>query len=310
MSYTKRRLEDLNILDDFLMSAVASDEEVGADFCRTLLSVLLQRQIGEVQVTAQKTLMPYTPEMHGIRMDVEVKERVKNSQGLPSLNVYDVEPHLRSETNFPKHNRFYQARIDSRFLKSGERDFSKLPDLFILTITDYDPFGEDYMIYTVCNGCKEVPGLEYADGLVFYYFNTKGKKGGTPEIQAMLKYIMESTERNAVNEDIRRLHRCVGKVKTQPEVRDSYMHLSEVIEWEKEKSREEGREEGRAEGREEGRAEGREEGRAEVRAVIGIFVEILQETGADREEIRRKLTEKYEITEETAEGYLEKYWKQ
>lgn len=33
------------------------------------------------------------------------------------------------------------------------------------------------MIYTVCNGCKEVPGLEYADGLVFYYFNTKGKKG-------------------------------------------------------------------------------------------------------------------------------------
>lgn len=263
MSYTKRRLEDLNILDDFLMSAVASDEEVGADFCRTLLSVLLQRQIGEVQVTAQKTLMPYTPEMHGIRMDVEVKERVKNSQGLPSL-------------------------------KSGERDFSKLPDLFILTITDYDPFGEDYMIYTVCNGCKEVPGLEYADGLVFYYFNTKGKKGGTPEIQAMLKYIMESTERNAVNEDIRRLHRCVGKVKTQPEVRDSYMHLSEVIEWEKEKSRE----------------EGREEGRAEVRAVIGIFVEILQETGADREEIRRKLTEKYEITEETAEGYLEKYWKQ
>lgn len=158
------------------------------------------------------------------------------------------------------------------------------------------------MIYTVCNGCREVPGLEYADGLVFYYFNTKGKKGGTPEIQAMLKYIMESTERNAVNEDIRRLHRCVGKVKTQPEVRDSYMHLSEVIEWEKEKSREEGR----AEGREEGRAEGR----AEVRAVIGIFVEILQETGADREDIRRKLTEKYEITEETAEGYLEKYWKQ
>nr|WP_294444379.1 hypothetical protein [uncultured Blautia sp.] len=165
---------------------------------------------------------------------------------------------------------------------------------------------------------SKVPGLEYADGLVFYYFNTKGKKGGTPEIQAMLKYIMESTERNAVNEDIRRLHRCVGKVKTQPEVRDSYMHLSEVIEWEKEKSREEGRaegrEEGRAEGREEGRAEGREEGRAEgraeVRTVIGIFVEILQETGADREEIRRKLTEKYEITEETAEGYLEKYWKQ
>ena len=242
MSYTRRKLEDLNVLDDFLMSAVASDEEVGGDFCRTLLSVLLQRKLGDIQVTAQRTIMPYTPEMHGIRMDVEVKEMLEPKDGLPSLNIYDVEPHLRNEKNFPKHNRFYQARIDSRFMKSGERDFSRLPDLFILTITDYDPFGEDYMVYTVRNGCMEVPGLEYADGLVFYYFNTKGKKGGTPEIKAMLEYIMESTERNAVNDDIRELHRCVGKVKTLPEVREGFMRLEEVIAWEKEKSVEEGRE--------------------------------------------------------------------
>lgn len=70
----KRKLEDLNVLDDFMFSAAASDEEVGKEFCRTMLSVLLQKELGEIQITAQKTILPCTPEMRGIRMDVEVKE--------------------------------------------------------------------------------------------------------------------------------------------------------------------------------------------------------------------------------------------
>lgn len=48
MGYTKRPLEKLNVLDDFLMTAVASDEEVGPEFCRMMLSTFLEREIGEV----------------------------------------------------------------------------------------------------------------------------------------------------------------------------------------------------------------------------------------------------------------------
>ena len=55
-----------------------------------------------------------------------------------------------------RHNRFYQARIDGRYLKSGIKDFSVLPHLYVLTITDKDPFDQDYMIYTVYNQCPEV----------------------------------------------------------------------------------------------------------------------------------------------------------
>ncbi len=43
MSYTKRTLKGLNIMDDFLMNALASDPLVGKQFCQTVLSVLLQR---------------------------------------------------------------------------------------------------------------------------------------------------------------------------------------------------------------------------------------------------------------------------
>lgn len=37
MAYTKRSLEELNIMDDFLINAVATDEEVGEAFCREVL---------------------------------------------------------------------------------------------------------------------------------------------------------------------------------------------------------------------------------------------------------------------------------
>ena len=284
MAYKKRKLEDLNVLDDFMFSAAASDEEVGKEFCRTVLSVLLQKELGEIQITAQKTILPCTPEMRGIRMDVEVKEPLEDT--LPSLNVYDVEPHLRKEKYFPRHNRFYQAKIDSRYIRNGERNFGNLPNLFVLTITEYDPFGKDQMIYTVSNSCREEPGLKYDDGLVFYYFNTEGKKGGTPEIQAMLKYMMESTEKNVVNEDIRNLHRCVERVKVLPEVREEFMRFEDVIAWEKEKSHEEGIEEGRKEGR------------------IRMLIEISRESGLSDEKILKQLMDKCELTEKEAQEYL------
>lgn len=34
MGYTKRKLEELNVLDDFMISTLTADEEVGEDFCK------------------------------------------------------------------------------------------------------------------------------------------------------------------------------------------------------------------------------------------------------------------------------------
>ena len=46
MSYTTKPFEKLDLLDDFLMNAIACDEQVGIPCCRKLLSVLLQKEIG------------------------------------------------------------------------------------------------------------------------------------------------------------------------------------------------------------------------------------------------------------------------
>ncbi len=121
MGSTKRALEDLNIIDDFLINAIATDEKVGKAFCRDMLSVLLQRKIGEIRVVAQRTIPAMSPALRGIRMDVEVEEKPgEENRDLPAMNIYDLEPHIPDDMNLVKHNRFYQAKIDSRYLVSAE----------------------------------------------------------------------------------------------------------------------------------------------------------------------------------------------
>ena len=40
MPYTNKRFEELDVLDDFLISAIAAVPEIGEAFCRRILSVL------------------------------------------------------------------------------------------------------------------------------------------------------------------------------------------------------------------------------------------------------------------------------
>ena len=74
MSYTIKPFEELDVIDDFLMSALANNEEVGEEFFRTLLSTLLQCKVGKIRVNAQRVIPASTPLSRGIRMDVEVLE--------------------------------------------------------------------------------------------------------------------------------------------------------------------------------------------------------------------------------------------
>lgn len=118
-----------------------------------------------------------------------------------------------------------------------------LPNLYIITITNYDPFGYNYMMYTVHNKCDEIPELNYQDGLKFIYFYTKGVKGGTDVIKNLLNYLQESKIDNVTDDITKTLHDCVCRVKTLPEVRTGYMTLEEKIFYERLDAKEEGIEE-------------------------------------------------------------------
>lgn len=178
----RKRLEDMNLLDDFLFNAVMTFPGIGERFCRLLLQVVLGREIGRLRVVAQRAFGGRDEGFRGARLDVLAEEELMDVLADPS--VFDIEPDNNDDVvslkDLPKRVRFYHAIIDSRCLKKGE-GFGKLKRVFVIFVCSYDPFDRGRMVYTIRNMCEEVPEMEYDDGLRTVFLNTKGDGAGVPE---------------------------------------------------------------------------------------------------------------------------------
>ena len=86
------------------------------------------------------------------------------------------------------------------------------------------------------NKCVELPDMEYEDGASTLFFYTKGTEGIPSEAVAQLLHYMEDTTyENAVNEELREIHRMVETVKKDPEVKNMrILMLDEIIEKDRE----------------------------------------------------------------------------
>ena len=100
-----------------------------------------------------------------------------------------------------------------------------LPDLYVINILPYDLFGKDYMLYHIQNSCREIPELDYPDGLQYLYFNTQGTKGGNPELRLLLDFMQESTEANARTPLLQALYRHVYTLRQRPDLYINYEYF-------------------------------------------------------------------------------------
>ncbi|MGN0322624.1 MAG: hypothetical protein ACI4DZ_05880 [Oliverpabstia sp.] len=70
----KRKLEDLNLLDDFLFTSVVNYPDIGEKFIRELLKVILGKEIGKLTVIPQKVYPGSDTDKHGARLDVYIEK--------------------------------------------------------------------------------------------------------------------------------------------------------------------------------------------------------------------------------------------
>ena len=146
--------------------------------------------------------------------------------------LFDLEPDNNSGKEdvaaLPKRARFYHAKLDAGSLKSGA-EYGVLRNVYVIFITTYDPFGAARMVYTIKNGCMEMPELPYEDGARTIFLYTKGTEGNPPEDLRELLYYMEHTSgENAKTEDLQRLHEMVVAVKRDRKVGLTYMKSFEI----------------------------------------------------------------------------------
>ena len=274
-------ISDLNLIDDHLFSAFLANEQYGSDFAGILLRTICGREPNKFQIIPQKYYPRSTPQRKAIQIDVLIEEDPDDSPegtatsaaGSSVGTLYDIEAEKKSRQKkadpLPKRMRYYHSKIDMNDLSSGKH-YDQLRNVFVIVISNFDPFGRGRFLYTIKNSCAEEPDLVYNDGAVTLFLNTRGTAGdANRKLQELLSFIEHSDEQHAVNEDLKRLQSELASLKGDDSFTGGIMHSYERDEMLREEGREEVREEARALTRKESeRADAAEKRVAELQAQL------------------------------------------
>ncbi|MBP3899836.1 MAG: hypothetical protein J6D53_00005 [Blautia sp.] len=246
MIQRRRKLSELNLIDNFLFIKLLEHEVFGPRTAEIILSTIIGRDVHVSKVHVEKVFPSDDTDLHGIRLDAYVEEEhADGSKG----DILDIEPeNKRAEKPLlPKRSRYYHSRMDGKLLETRE-SYIDLPNTWVIFITSFDPFNADRMVYTARTQLLEVPDYPYDDGATTLFLYVNGKAGNpAQDLKELMAYMKETTPKNAVNEGLREIQKGIDYIKTDRTVREAYMTWGEYIKSEREEAVEEFRAEAQAE---------------------------------------------------------------
>lgn len=280
----ERSWETIGISNDFLFGKLMREHP---GLCQKLLQrILPELQIDHIEVVEPKKSNDEDMDAQSVRLDAYV--------GDDSEQVCAIEIQMTDAKELPKKSRCHSAMLNNQLLNKDIR-YDYLNDSYIIFICPFDLYGKGRHMYTFDKRCKEDPELTMGDGATHIFLNTKGTM---EDVSASLRAFLDYVDGRLSDDSfIQELEEAVDEAKKNREWRHEYMTLMLRDQEKIEKGIELGRAEGRAEGRTEGRAEERQEG-------IRLMVSALWDFGIPKEEIRKKIQEKYQLTGPELEEYL------
>lgn len=227
-----KKLQELTIKDNFMFSAVMMEEEN----CKQFLEMTLGFPIARVKVTREKSMV-YHPEYKGIRLDIYAKDG-KNTH-------YNIEMQALRRPALTRRARYYHSQMDMELLAAG-KEYKELPDVYVIFVCDFDPFGHKKYCYTFENRSDEVKELKLRDGSHSIFLSTYGDNNHevSAELVKFLRFVKaEVSECMDDFEDdyVKQLQKSVRTIKTNREMEARFMIFKERTT------------NGRIEGREDGR---------------------------------------------------------
>lgn len=234
----RKKLKDMNLLDDFLFWALLSNKEYGTKAGKHMLEMILQRPVGEVTVHAQNAIPGPDESVHSIRLDAYI---TGTDTDTVRGDIYDLDPDQSTSDRdeLPYRTRYYHAMIGNRCLESG-KEYTTLRRAYVIIITSYDPFDRGRMMYTIKNRCLEEPDLPYEDGAATIYLYVNENPEGLPEdLVRLLRYMKETTRSNASDVRLTAIQDMVDSLKQDREVLRAEMWMEDIIRRERREEREE-----------------------------------------------------------------------
>lgn len=214
MGRTKKKYEELTIVDDFMFGKIMRNPE----HCKKLLEIILDVKIRKITfLEDQKTMNPdYMSK--GVRMDVYVEDGADT--------VYAVEMQARNTGELPMRSRYYQAVVDINLIEKG-LDYERLKKSYIIFICTFDPFGKGKHIYHFKNLCHEDPTLRLEDGTEKIFLNTKGTMNDVDdELRSLLDYFESKVPQNAFTG---KLDQAVIAARLHKDWRQEYMVIERMM---------------------------------------------------------------------------------
>ena len=165
------RIRKFRLIDDEFMGRIFDERKDCADL---LLRLILGRDdMRTIEVQTKKSIS----NLHGYSIELDIY--AKDAEG----KVYDIEIQRSDEGAIPRRARYYSAMLDTNGLKKakkhGEGEFSsesgyniykKLPETYVIFITENDVLKEGRPIYHIDKVIRE-SGNHFDDGLHLVYVN-------------------------------------------------------------------------------------------------------------------------------------------
>lgn len=272
----KKQLKELTLKDNFMFGAVMMEEEN----CKRFLELALGFPIERVEVSKEKSIV-YHPEYKGVRLDVYAKNE-HNTR-------YNVEMQVAKKAELGKRVRYYHGQIDMELLLSGS-DYTELPEVYVIFICDFDPFGKKKYRYTFTKQCEEEPGAQLQEGCKSIFLSTRGENDREVpgELVSFLNFVkadLSESETDFEDDFVEKLQNTIRRIKSNREMEERFMIFEEMLRDE--------RAEGKAEGIAEGKAEGIAEGKTE--AVLEMLLELMKDLGEIPDELRNRITSEKDL---------------
>ena len=271
----KKQLKELTLKDNFMFGAVMMEEEN----CKRFLELALGFPIERVEVSKEKSIV-YHPEYKGVRLDVYAKNE-HNTR-------YNVEMQVAKKAELGKRVRYYHGQIDMELLLSGS-DYTELPEVYVIFICDFDPFGKKKYRYTFTKQCEEEPGAQLQEGCKSIFLSTRGENDREVpgELVSFLNFVkadLSESETDFEDDFVEKLQNTIRRIKSNREMEERFMIFEEMLRDE------------RAEGKAEGIAEGKTE------AVLEMLLELMNDLGEIPDELRNRITSEKDL--ETLKKWL------
>lgn len=255
----KKIIAALTLMDDLFMQVVLEEQACTEYILQTILdnsSLRLKEQ------RLQKRLA----NLHGRALVLDCL--CTDDRG----TLYNIEVQNASVGAIPKRARYHAALLDTHSLKKGQ-NFSKLPESYVIFITDKDVLGEGEQLYQIERVIIK-SGTLFKDGSHILYFNTARQ-----EDNALGKLARDFKEANPKEIQSEVLSHRIASLKEAKLDREGEKKMNVLLEKYRKKAVEEGIEKGIEKGLAQGMQQGLEKGLEQGQNRLALLVGRLLDAG-------------------------------